>query len=210
MPAVPCVRPSQGSVHAPAKGTACRAFNSRAASATSKPTSQCPVWKPRATGSPLSARRPPCVLRIRNSGSRRRSGSQLMPALLLLPRRFPDGWISSISAESGSSPAGPCACVATLSRLLSAVSSTDEIEMVAMGWAFQTQHREAGYRLFCKLINPNELLAEIDRIGLASWRPLRGAGGLASWRLGAVGHIFISRWVNEAGGRLDQNQSERA
>ena len=43
IPVVPCVRPSQGSVQAPAKGTAPRAFNSRAASATSRPTSQCPV-----------------------------------------------------------------------------------------------------------------------------------------------------------------------
>ncbi len=43
IPVVPCVRPSQGSVHAPANGTARSAFNSRAASATSRPTSQCPV-----------------------------------------------------------------------------------------------------------------------------------------------------------------------
>ena len=32
-----------GSVHAPANGTARSAFSSRAASATSSPTSQCPV-----------------------------------------------------------------------------------------------------------------------------------------------------------------------
>ena len=43
IPVVPCVRPSHGSVHAPANGTARSAFNSRAASATSRPTSQCPV-----------------------------------------------------------------------------------------------------------------------------------------------------------------------
>ena len=43
MPAVPCVRPSHGSVQAPANGTARSSFNSRAASATSRPTSQCPV-----------------------------------------------------------------------------------------------------------------------------------------------------------------------
>jgi hypothetical protein len=43
MPVVPCVRPSQGSVQAPAKGVARSAFNSRAASATSRPTSQWPV-----------------------------------------------------------------------------------------------------------------------------------------------------------------------
>ncbi len=43
IPVVPCVRPSQGSVQAPANGTARRALSSRAASATRAPTSQCPV-----------------------------------------------------------------------------------------------------------------------------------------------------------------------
>ena len=40
--------------------------------------------------------------------------------------------MSSISAVSGSSPAGPGACVATFERLGSAVSKTDVSEMVVM------------------------------------------------------------------------------
>ena len=43
MPAVPWVRPSHGSVQAPAKGTQRCVRSSRAASATSSPTSQWPV-----------------------------------------------------------------------------------------------------------------------------------------------------------------------
>ena len=71
MPAVPWVRPSQGSVQAPAKGTASQGFRVRvAASATRAPTSQWPVWKPRAMGVPSAARRPPWVLRMRTSGPR--------------------------------------------------------------------------------------------------------------------------------------------
>ncbi len=139
IPAVPCVRPSHGSVQAPAKGTACRAFNSRAASATSKPTSQCPVWKPRAMGSPFSARSPPCVLRIRNSGSSSRSGFQPIPAFCVRPKRFPEGCVSSISDVRGNVPAGPRACVATLRRPGSAVSSTDVSEIVAIGVSFRSQ-----------------------------------------------------------------------
>jgi len=58
----------------PAKGTACRTFNSRAASATSKPTSVSGM-EAESNGSPLSARRPPCVLRIRTRGRADSPGS---------------------------------------------------------------------------------------------------------------------------------------
>jgi hypothetical protein len=43
IPAVPCVRPSHGSVQYAANGTAPSDFNVRAASLTNSPTSQCPV-----------------------------------------------------------------------------------------------------------------------------------------------------------------------
>ena len=80
IPVVPWVRPSQGSVQAPAKGTALRDFKVTAASATSAPSSQCPVWKPSAMGVPSGARRPPWVLRIRTSGPSSFCGSQPIPA----------------------------------------------------------------------------------------------------------------------------------
>src|ERR1700733_4868640 len=41
-------------------------------------------------GRPSSALTPPCVLRIKNSGSRRRSGSQPMPAFSLHARASPE------------------------------------------------------------------------------------------------------------------------
>jgi hypothetical protein len=113
IPVVPWVRPSQGSVHAPAKGSASSAFSSRAASATSRPTSQCPVWKPSAMGVPSGARRPPWVLRIKTSGPPRRAGSHPMPAFIVSPNKLPEGWVRSISAVSGRDPAGPRACVTT-------------------------------------------------------------------------------------------------
>ncbi len=141
MPVVPWVRPSQGSVQAPAKGTARRVFSSRAASATSRPTSQWPVWKPRAMGRPSSERKPPWVLRIRNSGSSRRSGSQPMPAFWLRPKRLPLGWVSSISAESGNAPCGPGAWVATRSRPGVSDSSTDWNEIFSVKGLPFAHHR---------------------------------------------------------------------
>src|SRR5450631_2801539 len=86
--------------------------------------------------SPFSARMPPCVLRIRNSGSSRRVGSQPMPAFCDKPKRLPEGWVSSISAVSGSTPAGPVACVSTRRRLASSVSSTELRGMSLMGKSF--------------------------------------------------------------------------
>ena len=83
--------------------------------------------------SPFSARRPPCVLRIRNSGSRSLAGSQPIPALWVKPKRFPEGSRSSISGVNGSAPAGPGAWVATRVRLRSGDSRTDSSEMVVMG-----------------------------------------------------------------------------
>src|ERR1035438_6875648 len=82
--------------------------------------------------SPFAARRPPCVLRMRNSGSRSLAGSQPMPALWVKPKRLPDGSLSSISAVSGRTPAGPDECVDTRQRSWSAVSKTDVREGVAI------------------------------------------------------------------------------
>ena len=54
MPTVPWVRPSHGSVTAPANGMHFCRCNSSAAAFTSRPTSQWPEWKPSATGEPPS------------------------------------------------------------------------------------------------------------------------------------------------------------
>ena len=133
MPVVPWVRPSQGSVQAPAKGMASSDFRVMAASATSAPSSQWPVWKPRAMGVPSAARRPPWVLRIRTSAPSNFFGSQPMPAFWLRPKRLPEGAVSSISGVMGSRPRGPGAWVATSSSLRVLVSRTDAREMVGMG-----------------------------------------------------------------------------
>ena len=107
MPAVPCVRPSHGSVTAPAKGMQRSLANSSAAAFTSSPTSQWPEWKPSAIGVPSSARRPPCVLRIVNSLPPRLAGFQPMPTFCVQPNRSPLGAWRSSSSVSGSFPAGP-------------------------------------------------------------------------------------------------------
>ncbi len=133
MPVVPWVRPSQGSVQAPAKGMALRDFRVMAASATSAPSSQWPVWKPRAMGVPSGARRPPWVLRMRTSEPMSFCGSQPMPAFWLRPKRLPEGAVSSISGVMGSWPRGPGAWVATSSSLRSVVSRTEARVMVGMG-----------------------------------------------------------------------------
>ncbi len=72
------------------------------------------------------------MLRIRNSGSSSRAGSQPIPAFWLKPKRLPEGSVSSISAVSGSAPSGPAACVATRSNPASSVSNTDATEIAAM------------------------------------------------------------------------------
>jgi len=73
MPAVPCVRPSQGSVHAPAKGTARNVFQFARGFGHQQADLPMPGMEAKGNGSPFSARRPPCVLRIRNSD---RAGAQ--------------------------------------------------------------------------------------------------------------------------------------
>ena len=50
---------------------------------------------------------------MRNSGSSSRLGSQPIPAFCVKPNRFPDGCVSSISADNGNIPAGPVARVVT-------------------------------------------------------------------------------------------------
>ena len=59
-----------------------------------------------------------------------------MPAFCVKPKRLPEGSVSSISAVSGSAPAGPGACVATRSRRASSVSSIELRGMSLMGKSF--------------------------------------------------------------------------
>src|SRR5581483_1935661 len=75
-------------------------------------------------GVPSAARTPPCVLRMRNSGSRSRAGSQPMPASCEKPKRLPEGCVSSISGVMGSMPSGPLACVRTSAKSDWSLSST--------------------------------------------------------------------------------------
>ena len=111
MPTVPCVRPSHGSVTAPANGRHRNRANSSAAAFTSNPTSQCPEWKPSATGVPSSARRPPCVLRMVNSLPPSSAGLHPMPTFCVQPKRSPLGAWRRRSSVSGSAPFGPLAVV---------------------------------------------------------------------------------------------------
>ncbi len=122
IPGVPWVRPSHGSETMPANGATPAAFNSSAASRTSSPTSQCPVWNPSAIGEPSLSRMPPCVLRIRNGSRATSPDGQPMPAFWLRPKRSPEGQSRSIVSVSGSDPAGPSARVVT-SRIAGSVGS---------------------------------------------------------------------------------------
>src|ERR1035438_2700215 len=58
--------------------------------------------------------------------------SQPMPAFWLRPNRFPEGAVSSISADSGSIPAGPAAWVATPLKAASCGSRIDVSEIGSM------------------------------------------------------------------------------
>ena len=144
MPSVPCVRPSHGSVQAPAKGMARRSRSSRAASATKRPTSQWPVWKPSAIGVPSAERIPPCVLRMRNSGSSRREGSQPMPAFWERPKRLPEGCVSNISAVIGSEPSGPWLCVFVSRKTVPSLSRTRSTGIEFIGSRMASRLRCSG------------------------------------------------------------------
>jgi hypothetical protein len=48
-----------------------------------------------------------------------------MPTFMLRPKRFPEGWVRSISAVMGRAPDGPGAWVATALRAKSALSRTE-------------------------------------------------------------------------------------
>ena len=115
IPVVPCDRPSHGSETWAANGSAPSRSSSSAASRTSRPTSQWPVWYPSAIGRPSSARRPPCVERMRNGSRAVFAGSQPIPAFWDRPKASPDGPRRS-SGVSGSTPAGPAAVVSTSYR----------------------------------------------------------------------------------------------
>jgi hypothetical protein len=56
-----------------------------------------------------------------------------MPAFCVKPKRFPEGSVSSISADSGKAPAGPAAWVATSRHIVPGDSNTEsnEISMTA-------------------------------------------------------------------------------
>src|SRR5436309_8742721 len=107
IPVVPCVRPSQGSLQYAAKGIAPAARSVSAASRTSSPISQCPVWYPNATGLPSSLRRPPWVLTMTYCGPSRAWGLQPMPTFCVRPNRLPLGSSRNLSGVRGSRPAGP-------------------------------------------------------------------------------------------------------
>src|ERR1700679_3688760 len=81
-------------------------------------------------GVPSGARTPPCVLRIRNSGSSKRAGAQPMPAFWLRPKRFPEGCWISISGLNGSAPELPGACVRTEAKSVAGLSRTETTETV--------------------------------------------------------------------------------
>jgi hypothetical protein len=52
-----------------------------------------------------------------------------MPTFMLRPKRFPEGWVRSISAVMGSTPDGPGAWVATALSAKSALSRTEVRDM---------------------------------------------------------------------------------
>jgi hypothetical protein len=52
-----------------------------------------------------------------------------MPTFMLRPKRFPEGWVRSISTVMGRAPAGPGAWVATAESAKSALSRTDVRDM---------------------------------------------------------------------------------
>jgi len=75
---------------------------------------------------------PPWVERMRNSGSRRRLGSQPMPAFWLRPKMSPEGWVRSISGVMGSEPSGPGAWVRTVPGSKLGDSRT-EVKVMGLG-----------------------------------------------------------------------------
>ena len=121
--AVPCERPSHGSVQEAANGMAPARLNSRGCRLDEQPDlpvsgvipegDRCPVGctdaAVRGQHQELRARRAP-------------TASQPMPAFCVHPKRSPDGRSRSISGVSGSDPAGPAACVVTFRIARSCVS----------------------------------------------------------------------------------------
>src|SRR5581483_8053150 len=70
------------------------------------------------------ARTPPCVLSINTCLPPNAEGDQPIPAFCESPNKLPDGCSISISAVSGNTPAGPCACVRTEKISLFSESTT--------------------------------------------------------------------------------------
>src|ERR1035441_5444158 len=95
---------------------------------------------------------------MRNSGSRSREGSQPMPAFWLSPKRLPEGWVSSISAESGREPDGPGAWDSTLGKLGDSRTDASEIVSIA-GLAFESSYSNPSIRA------RSEVRSEERRVG---------------------------------------------
>ena len=138
MPVVPWVRPSQGSVQAPAKGVARRLSFARR---FGYQQAHLPVAGVKTERDRRRRRRAQAAVRAENEefGIEKACGSQPMPAFWVRPKRLPEGSLSSISAVRGRTPAGPGECVATSSSLRVLVSRTEEREMVGMGVSCQGQ-----------------------------------------------------------------------
>ena len=153
-------------------------------------------------GRPSSARSPPCVLRIRNSGSSRREGSQPMPAFWLKPNKFPDGAVSSISADSGSAPAGPAAWVVTSCDTVAGDSNTDCNEMSMAATLLSNSvsiEASTGRRskAFCPAPRPHAIL----RVSRKSRRRLTLHAAPLPQNLappGSVSHPALSRGISRS------------
>src|SRR6185437_5421988 len=145
-------------------------------------------------GEPSSARRPPCVLRMRNSGSSTRAGSQPMPAFCVSPNRLPEGALRSISAVMGSAPCGPRAWVATAYRLLPADSRTDW-KVMAMDLPPAFRGGDGDERVGATIIEEPVAVEEHEALGEGGARRvlarfLVGQFGLQHGRVGLCDQMF--------------------
>ena len=129
-PVVPCDRPSHGSVHDAAKGTAPVRLDARAPpppSAVQLPSDRCDIRARSACR--RRARMPPCVDRMRIPCRQCADGSQPMPAFCDQPKRSPEGRSRSISGVNGSAPLGP----GTRVRISVSAGSSESKGLIATG-----------------------------------------------------------------------------
>ena len=125
MPVVPWVRPSQGSVQAPAKGTARRVL--QFAGGFGNESADLPVAGVEAErdGSAVGGAEAAVRAEDEELGVEDVGRVPTHADVLLRPKRLPEGWVSSISAVMGRTPEGPGAWVATALRAKSALSRTE-------------------------------------------------------------------------------------